>query len=415
MRLRGRVISFGRVSIVLGLAIASGCSTADAPPDELVTDPITGLVPIAVKLGEPAPAAEVGHLFTLGSLDGQEWEAFGSVGDAALLASGRLAVADQQTRRLHVYDSTGTYLSSVGGPGDGPGELVRLGDIVADGNDVLVADPGRGFGITRFELDAGTVVTDRLSPACPSTKFGARRCRDTHLFSDGRSLRVGTQTGSVTENSLELELDVGRVAWFAIAGPDTVVALVEHADVDQLRTQYPDDEGFWSVEFFDRMYGGRPVSAVNGRRIAIARSDTARIRVWTVDGEPEAVFQVLGHARPVESSDIRVLRDLAWPDHLDEAVSAWLSTEPAQVQPLIGDLLLDRRGRLWIGPPLPREVQIRRDSLEWRVVGADGSIAYRVVLPNEEILDLGYGRVVTKTSSDLGIDEVRVYEVSVGG
>jgi hypothetical protein len=68
-------------------------------------------------------ATDFGEVFRIGSLDGEEWETFGEIAGTAFDAAGNLYVFDRQASRITVVDGEGRLVRTVGGPGDGPGEL----------------------------------------------------------------------------------------------------------------------------------------------------------------------------------------------------------------------------------------------------------------------------------------------------
>ncbi|HSG49558.1 MAG TPA: 6-bladed beta-propeller [Longimicrobiales bacterium] len=94
---------------------------------------------------------------------------FGYVADVALDPEGRLYVLDQQARAVRVFDRDGSYLHSLGGPGEGPGELGALATsvVVRDG-EVWVADWTQSR-MNRYGAD-GTVL-----PSFPLPHAGGAR------------------------------------------------------------------------------------------------------------------------------------------------------------------------------------------------------------------------------------------------
>lgn len=66
---------------------------------------------------------------------------FGHVVDAASDSRGRIYVLDQQARVVRAFNPDGTFLTSLGGPGQGPGELGQLAtSLMLTGDTVVVAD-----------------------------------------------------------------------------------------------------------------------------------------------------------------------------------------------------------------------------------------------------------------------------------
>jgi hypothetical protein len=76
---------------------------------------------------------------------------FSGVSGVALLPEGGVAVADGGSQEIRVYDASGTYLRSLGGTGDGPGEFRALGTIRNRGDSILAI--GQAFRApARFQI-----------------------------------------------------------------------------------------------------------------------------------------------------------------------------------------------------------------------------------------------------------------------
>ncbi len=100
-------------------------------------------------------AADFEEVFRIGSFEGEEWESFGEIAGTAFDAAGNLYVFDRQAARITVVDSRGRFVRTIGGPGEGPGEL-RMPfafDAMRDGR-VVVSDLGhRAYQL--FGADGG--------------------------------------------------------------------------------------------------------------------------------------------------------------------------------------------------------------------------------------------------------------------
>ena len=60
---------------------------------------------------------------TIGVVEGEGPLMLHRVGDATKLPDGRIVIAETSSSELKVFDSTGTYLETWGGMGEGPGEF----------------------------------------------------------------------------------------------------------------------------------------------------------------------------------------------------------------------------------------------------------------------------------------------------
>jgi hypothetical protein len=88
----------------------------------------------------------------------------GGLVDWTIGPDGSLFLLDLQARQVHVTDSTGRLLRTIGRPGQGPGELERPASVHVSGESLTVVDPGNGR-LQSFNLD-GEPSTSRTIPAC---------------------------------------------------------------------------------------------------------------------------------------------------------------------------------------------------------------------------------------------------------
>ena len=89
---------------------------------------------------------------TIGAAEGEWYEMFGTIQDIAVDPSGQIFVLDQDLAEILIFNSDGTFLSSFGSPGAGPGELIspqRLA--LADSGKMAIVIGGRKTSI--FEQD----------------------------------------------------------------------------------------------------------------------------------------------------------------------------------------------------------------------------------------------------------------------
>lgn len=88
--------------------------------------------------------AEVTDVFTIGTVDGADWEAFGRIRDVAFGPGGDLFVLDQQAAIVHRVSPEGRHLGTIGRQGEGPGEYqVPIGVTVMRDGRIAVRDLGR--------------------------------------------------------------------------------------------------------------------------------------------------------------------------------------------------------------------------------------------------------------------------------
>ena len=89
----------------------------------------------------------------IGVLDGApEYQLF-RVWTALTLSDGRIVVSNSGTQQLRLYDPQGLYLSTAGGPGEGPGEFERLGQAAVLPGDSVAGYDWRSRRVSLFGPD----------------------------------------------------------------------------------------------------------------------------------------------------------------------------------------------------------------------------------------------------------------------
>ena len=82
-------------------------------------------------------------VYRVGTVDGQDWEQFGSVADVAFDGAGSLYVFDDRGQRIVVVSPDGEYVREFGRVGEGPGEFKQATALaVARDGRAVVADVG---------------------------------------------------------------------------------------------------------------------------------------------------------------------------------------------------------------------------------------------------------------------------------
>lgn len=140
------------ITLFVSLSLACGDS-GEAPGDVAgANDPAGADITLA-------PALE--DVYTVGAMEGEDWEIFGRIRSVDFDENGNLHILDSQADRVVVVGPDGDFVRTVGKPGEGPGEFSSLRDLVVhrDGSYAVLT-----FGsIHLFDTDGeftGTVPAD---------------------------------------------------------------------------------------------------------------------------------------------------------------------------------------------------------------------------------------------------------------
>ena len=140
-----------------GILLASGTASAQRTIDLPRTD--------RALSGKPVTA------FTIGAIEGENWELLSGVRSVAFDHADNLYILDAGNFRVLVFDRAGNFLRQIGRQGDGPGELSAPTTIAITRDAKLaVADLGRR-GYSLFERD-GTFIRTVTAPEDRGFVFG---------------------------------------------------------------------------------------------------------------------------------------------------------------------------------------------------------------------------------------------------
>lgn len=82
---------------------------------------------------------------SIGEIEGPDEFLFGRIRSIAVDAEGRVYVLDSQTSNVRGFDADGIHFATLGGPGEGPGELSTTGSVaVLPGGRIAAQDPLNG-------------------------------------------------------------------------------------------------------------------------------------------------------------------------------------------------------------------------------------------------------------------------------
>lgn len=120
---------------------AAGCG-GDAEPGD-AGSAAAGLDSPDIPL---APGVE--EVYTVGVLDGAEWEMFGSLRGVAFGEDGSLFILDRDAGHIVAVDPAGEFVRTISNKGEGPGELSQPAGlaVLGDGR-IAVNDMGRGIKV----------------------------------------------------------------------------------------------------------------------------------------------------------------------------------------------------------------------------------------------------------------------------
>lgn len=349
------------------------------------------------------PTCEVGDAeVRLGAVEGRGEDLFFGVVAVRFLPSGGLAVLNRRTQQVRLYSAEGRLQATLGGRGDGPGELRDPIAMEVSGDSVAVWD-WRQSRVTLFPLSGGDPRTVRLTPSPPNPAefFG--------IASEPRRLILGARPLS----------EVGRT-------PDDgqqnlqVLSYAPTGEVTDTVEVIPDGKILWIDEA--RREAGQPW--FQGRALFTARGN----RLYTTTGTAPVVgirplseldrsdtLTWMAPDRRVRSEHVDTFKSATRRRFADNPVLAarlerrWSALPPADSFPALSSISADDQGNVWI------QQFLRPGATEqiWWHFGPDGAFRCAIPFPVRfEPSEFRKDAVVGVARDEMGVEFVEVRPIS---
>ncbi len=340
---------------------------------------------------------------SIGVEEGEEPYQLHRVFDAVLMPDGHLVVSNAGSHELRIFDSTGTFVRSLGRVGEGPMEFGEFSSQMLHPREgQLIASDEGAMRAHVIGADLAFQTTRRLSlyPDTPRPFLRGVAANGAWLvqaFAGGGALR-GDPGQVLTTN-------------FQLLRYDSLGALVD--TILQLPTRpriVNEHEG--SVHFPFLPLASEPVFTLDGDRLIVVSGNAPALQVHSLDGEL-LVQHVWNRQRQptVEILDEFKRRSLATMQGRDSARYAALygkSFPLPEFAPMYVSVLGDGTGRLWLERfRMPGEA-IRT----WDLIDEDGEWLGTVTTPPDvTVMRIARGVLVGRARDSLGVERVQLFRV----
>lgn len=411
--LRGRLLFFQAILLVS----AGACSSPPDPPssNEIFDSAGVRIVQNTSPLWGEREGWSVSEeaFLSIGTFSGGDEYQFVEVSSGARMTGGEIVVADRGTRAVRVYDRSGAFVRTLGGPGGGPGEFQNPGQVViSPGDSVLVWDE-QALRVTRFDpsgrlAGVGTLDLAGLSKAVtPPLYPGSIKLLETGDY----VVRLVEKAVRKNPPGLSEPYRDRSGALWASGDYSTIDTLAFFLGVEQVTVEAP--------------FGRYPVPVPLGRDTWIAHgSHPPKVCIGDQEGTGISCFSPQGNRTeirwvssllPVTEWEIEEWREqnlrFFGPKLTEREVRAMLDQVPTpQSRPPHSQLLLDNGGNLWakLGPTRGGDGA----SVDYLVFDTEGQLLGTVILPPLEVLEIGEDYVLGVYRDELDVEFVRLYQLT---
>jgi len=375
--------------VVFVVAVTLGCAAEVALSPVTVTDSAGIRITLSQDVGATYAVVQPEPVVSLGGPNAEGPTQFYQV-DRVILNRDELWVADGQSGELRVFNAEGSWLRTLGGRGDGPGEFLRirlLGAFVGDSVAVWDQSSGR---LTVYDALGTSERTVRLSAGDRALP------RPWHVYPDGSVLGQVPEirmAGAMAEGEI-IPASVRLVRFDLDRGTQDDVAAAEGrlwlwTGRDQIPVPFTDNAVF----------------ALREGAVHLAAGPAFRLRVFE-DGSVTRMYGVDREERAVTAAAREDYRDFIEEFYPQEQHAAYLSVlehaATPSLLPAYTSVLAAADGTVWAGRYQP-------DTL-WDVYGEEGELLGQVEMPGDFYpMSIRDGRVAGVWRDVLGVEHVRVY------
>ena len=223
-------------------------------------------------------------VYTAGALDGEDWETFGNVGSVAFDAAGNLHILDSQADRIVVVAPDGSFVRTVGGPGEGPGEFNSPTGLIVDRDGGYVVPNINGLEIFGPEGEYLRSVTLDLFKGLPMRTDGLSAGRVVT-----RTVMRMNRPEEREESGIVPESEGRPIEVFPLDGSDPEVLyaaweLPEERDEGTLETTSSGGPSVYQMAPPRAFVPGLHCDVLSDGRVAVVDSIGYRVKLVGIDG-----------------------------------------------------------------------------------------------------------------------------------
>ena len=339
---------------------------------------------------------------SIGVLEGEEPYMFNWIRGANRLSDGSIAMMNNGSGKIRIFDAGGTHLRSMGGKGEGPGEF-RIGRYiwVLPGDTLSVGDY-RPWRYHVYASNGEFIRTVKMDPLYFNASLGGG------VLDNGISVNV-------RDDAMEQRAQDFRqpMPWFVEAHAADGSVIGELAKLDSQREGTWDGAGAILWTLFD------PVPSVHalGTTIAIASAREPEVRLLDEELRLRRIVRWTDADREVTGAHVQAYRDGLIERRGGRGSENWRPTDDAMISdrrpvadvfPTVSTVRVGRDGRLWVYP-------YRKPGAAggWWVFGTDGHFVCHLppTIGSFTSYEFGADYLLGVHSDELGVERVVMYEL----
>lgn len=397
----------------IALLLAAACVDAGARQTAIVTDS-AGVSIVESREGaweegeawrlDTVPSVRIG-----GAEQGDAAYDLLQVGDAIRLSDGSIALINNGTSDVRIYDAAGRHLRTVGRAGDGPGEFRAMESLDRSAGDTIHTYDYMLRRLTTIAPDGGLVGSKGLRAALEGAFL-----QPLIRLADGRWASIAQVFSAEGEAGVRRD---SLTVLLISPGFDSIADTIGRFPATEMYITRGGEGANRFVTFSLVPFGLSTRVTAGGNRIYVGNPERYLVQVYRSDGTLERSIRRPVEREAVAESEVARLREHelaeADPRFKSQVESKWANAPIADLKPAFARMTLDSDGALWVEAPRVLE----SDPGQADVFDVDGRLLGRIPLPGSfRITEIGTDYVLgVSKDEDTGLEQVRLYRLDRGG
>ena len=336
---------------------------------------------------------------SIGEREGEEPYLLHLVRGVVRLSDGRIVVGNRGSNELRMFDSRGRHLTTWGGEGEGPGEILGLNDVAAWPGDSIAVWYSPGWGISVFDSEGNY-----------GRSFSLRRADEpSWLMPDPQAVRMDGTVLAIRrpENADTAVVDI----WDGEGAVQQ--SLGTHPSSEILATE---------PEIVSPAYGRELKLGLWGDLVVVSPNNRYELKAFAADGTLVRIVRREHQSRAPNQADLEHLAEQLVsmfveglpPEILENMRAAALLRPLADNFPAFTRVMSDASGHLWVQEyDLPGE---ERPAPLWTVFAPDGRVLGFVETPSGLIVrEIGEDYILGSVRDELGVEYVQMWPLDRSG
>lgn len=333
----------------------------------------------------------------------------GILGNIAVDDLNRVFIGDSKQYTIHVFDSTGSYVTNIGREGRGPGEFRMVGNMSTTDHFLNTYD------VLQRRVNVFSLDSLKLSHTVNLNRINTNSMEALNGFFPGSMRFIGPDKFLVGFSSPiysdpshpKYNVNNNFILYYLIDTHGNFISdqLYKQEGYRALTVSVRGEHRFTQFEFL----GAPLLSVSNNNEIYTARTNDFLIEVRDLEGNIQRAFYYPIEKQPFTREEAISRQKKEYPrviDHRASIIHNAPDDDIPQYWPVLDDMLIDDKNRLWVATVVEND-----EVYEWWVLEKTGELFTKFKWPRDKpIEEVKNGYLYTRETDERGVENIVKYE-----